>query len=33
MPQPLRINEMIARQKRLEMAFNLDMVRRELRPA
>jgi hypothetical protein len=32
-PQPEKTNEMIARQKRLETAFNLDIVRRKLRPA
>ena len=32
-PQPLKTNEMIARQKRLEAAFSVDIVRRELRPA
>ena len=33
-PQPLRTNEMIARQKRLEAVFNLDIVRRDSgRPA
>jgi hypothetical protein len=32
-PQPQKTNEMIARQKRLETAFNVDIVRRELRPA
>ena len=32
-PQPQRTNEMSARQKRLETAFNVDIARRELRPA
>jgi hypothetical protein len=32
-PQPQKTNEMIARQKRLEKAFSVDIVRRELRPA